>query len=125
MEVHVLHRVTRRGGGWYPIAIHELEDVLEGRHFDAAWVLWWNLALELIPRLRRLLPGARLVADSVDVAYLRLLRQASLNEVRDDWGLAAYTRRQEHLAYRMADRVITVTDDDGEIGLPDTPARVK
>jgi glycosyltransferase involved in cell wall biosynthesis len=104
VEVHVLTRVAG--------PVETLEDVLAGRHFDTAWILWWILGLEILPQLRRLLPRTRLVVDSVDVAYLRLLRQARLSESREDWLLAANTKRQELRAYGLADGLMAVTDED-------------
>jgi glycosyltransferase involved in cell wall biosynthesis/Tfp pilus assembly protein PilF len=112
VKVHVLAYVANRAGRWSQFPVETLEEALAGSDLDAAWVLWWNLALEIVPRLRRLAPRARIVVDSVDVAYLRLLRQARTNEERRDWLLAAHTKRQELEAYRLADRVLTVTEDD-------------
>ena len=122
IEVRILNRVVRRGGHWTQLPVLTLEEVVAGRRFDAAWILWWNLGLELVPRLRRLLPETRLVVDSVDVAYLRLLRQASLSSSSEDWRLASHTKRHELDAYRMADHVITVTEDDRATLLRDLPA---
>jgi glycosyltransferase involved in cell wall biosynthesis/Tfp pilus assembly protein PilF len=107
-EVGVEVRVLTRVAG----PVETLEEVLAGRHFDTAWILWWILGLEILPQLRRLLPGTRMVVDSVDVAYLRLLRQARVSESREDWLLAANTKRQELKAYAFADALMTVTDED-------------
>jgi glycosyltransferase involved in cell wall biosynthesis len=58
-------------------------------------------------------PGARVVIDSVDVHFARQEAGAMLGVL--DGASAAETRRRELAAYRAADAVIAVSDDDAQV----------
>jgi glycosyltransferase involved in cell wall biosynthesis/GT2 family glycosyltransferase len=121
IEVHNLEQVRRINGQMSRLPLTSLEELLKGRFYDAIWILWWNIAEQFATRLRALFPTTRIIVDSVDVAYLRLMRRAALYEDFDLWLQAAAMRRKEQLVYSAADVTLTVTNDDREVLIHDIP----
>jgi GT2 family glycosyltransferase/glycosyltransferase involved in cell wall biosynthesis len=86
--------------------------ILGERHFDLAWLSFHYIADQYLPLLRALSPRTLVVADTVDVHYLRETREAELRGDRGALQQARRTRDRELAIYRRADLVVTVTGAD-------------
>jgi glycosyltransferase involved in cell wall biosynthesis len=105
-------------GGWPPPGmnlhpIHVADGVLRGQPFDLAVGSFHYATLPLIHAARKLAPGLPVLADSVDVHFVRERREAELANDDALRAKAEKTRRAEIESYRAADAVIVVTDEDG------------
>jgi GT2 family glycosyltransferase/tetratricopeptide (TPR) repeat protein len=92
-----------------------LDRLLTSRHFDVLLLTPWTSAELLLPGVRQFLPDALMVLDTNDVHFVRLERQAELS---GDPALAAEareTRRRELATYRLADRIVCVTEEDADV----------
>ena len=103
------------------IAINKLDDLLSFKKYDGVVITWWNIALEFIPSVRRYQPNATLIVDSVDVAFLRTLRFAALSDTNENWLEGNYVKQKELEAYKKADVVLTVTEDDKDALINEMP----
>ncbi|HCV43755.1 MAG TPA: hypothetical protein DGH68_09755, partial [Bacteroidetes bacterium] len=112
IEVHCLEQIQNVNGDLQRFTIKMVEEVVAGRRFDSVLIFWWHIAQQFSQQLRNLLPAARIVVNSVDIAYMRLLRQAALHDNVEEWYEAATTKRNELDAYAMADVVLAITEDD-------------
>jgi GT2 family glycosyltransferase len=105
-------------GGWPPpgMNLHPLQvadGVLRAQPFDLAVGSFHYAALPLIHAARKLAPGLPVLADSVDMHFVRERREAELANDDALRAKAQKTRRAELETYRAADAVIVVTDEDG------------
>ena len=80
--------------------------------YDVVFFEFYHAAEALIDDLRFSLPRARMIVDSVDVAYNRLHSKALLTGAADDIAAARAMKRTELAVYNKADVVIAVTEDD-------------
>ena len=87
------------------------------RHVDIDAVLFefYFVALPWVDEVRVLRPQARIVVDSVDVHWRRLEAKAALTMQPADAAQARHVRQDEITAYRAADVVVAVTDDDARL----------
>jgi glycosyltransferase involved in cell wall biosynthesis len=89
-------------------------DAMAYRQFDFAFICRVDIGQRYIPYMRLLSPQTVIFYDTVDIHYIREQRQA---EIENNAALAAHavtTKRKELANCLLADRVITVTEDDGE-----------
>jgi GT2 family glycosyltransferase len=97
-----------------------------GRRFDAVWLCRHTVAGALIPIVRRALPKARVVFDTVDLHYLRERRAATL--AGDTVGLRAAerTRAIELDVIARSDVTLVVSEVERALLATDAPgARVE
>lgn len=80
--------------------------------WDVVFVTYFELAEQLLPAIDACAPAARLVIDSVDLHYLRALRQGEIEEDPTAPQLAESIRRRELGVYRRADVVLTVSEHE-------------
>lgn len=84
------------------------------RKFDLAYICFWHIGRYFIDLIRQQDPDLPIVVDSMDLHYLREMRQA---EIRKDAALkkaALETKRAELETYAKADAATTVTLQDRE-----------
>jgi glycosyltransferase involved in cell wall biosynthesis len=86
-----------------------------GAGFDIVFVTYYELAEQLLPYIAAAAAEASLVIDSVDLHYVRALRQGEIEgdphaEVR-----AEEVRRRELAVYRQAQVVLTVSEQEQEV----------
>ncbi|EDN70107.1 glycosyltransferase [Beggiatoa sp. PS] len=89
-------------------------DAMAYRQFDFAFICRVDIGQRYIPYMRLLSPQTVIFYDTVDIHYIREQRQA---EIENNAALAAHavtTKRKELANCLLADRVITVTEDDGK-----------
>lgn len=80
--------------------------------YDVVLFEFYHAAEPVIDDIRFSQPRARLIVDSVDVAYNRLLSKARLTKAAEDIEAARAVKRTELAVYNKADMVIAVTEDD-------------
>ncbi len=105
-------------GGWPPPGQnpHPMQiaaGAVQNLAFDLAIASFHYAALPLIQAARKVAPGLPVLADSVDVHFVRERREAELANDDDLRRKAEETRRAELEAYRQADAVIVVSEEDG------------
>jgi glycosyltransferase involved in cell wall biosynthesis len=89
-----------------------LADAMGYRQFDFAFICRVEIGQRYIPYVRLLSPKTVIFYDTVDIHYIREQRQA---EIENNPELAAHaktTKRKELANCLLADRTITVTEDD-------------
>jgi len=92
---------------------YNIGDALSYRHFEFAIVCRVDIGQRYIPFIRLLSPETKIFYDTVDIHYVRELRQAEI-ENNPELGLRALdTKRKELANCLLAHRVLTVTEDDG------------
>ncbi len=94
----------------------------EQRSFDAVYICFWHIATFFIDIIRTLAPNLPIIIDSMDVHYLRELREAEIKNDPDLKKRAMMTRKNELAVYSKADCVTTVTENDRSLlkkSLPD------
>jgi glycosyltransferase involved in cell wall biosynthesis len=106
-------------GGWPPpgVSLHPMQvaaGVLQAGGFDLAIGSFHYAAHPLIQAARKAAPGLPVIADSVDVHFVRERREAELARDEALRKRAEETRRAELDAYRAADAVIVVSGEDAE-----------
>ena len=91
-----------------------IADAMAYRQFDFAFICRVNVGHRYIPYVRSISPETKILYDTVDIHYIREQRQA---EIENDPKLAKSaeeTKRKELSNCLLANRVITVTQDDAE-----------
>lgn len=95
-----------------------LKYLLAKRHYDYAFLSFYEIATQYLPDIRLYSPSTRVIIDTVDIHFLREMRQAELYS--DDALLlkARNTQKNETDIYSRADALITVTEQDAEVIRP-------
>jgi O-antigen biosynthesis protein len=88
---------------------------LREKKYDAVIFEWYFAALHLLEAARFQQPQARIIIDSVDVAYNRFEAKARLTNNLEDITQAKKVKQLELSVYENSDLVITVTDADAAI----------
>ena len=82
------------------------------RQFDYAIISFWHVAEYYMPLVRRLSPETQVIVDTVDVHFLREMREAELKHDPELEEKALTNKRWELAVYRQADRLWVVTEQD-------------
>ncbi len=102
----------------------DLPGILREKFYHYAWLSFHQIAEQYLPDIRRHSPHTKVVIDTVDVHFLREMRQAKIEKSKTLFAQARRTKQQELAIYRQADKLITVTDEDKKIlsknGLPES-----
>ena len=106
------------------VRVAELDplQVMRRLRFDAVLFEFYDSAFKYLNDARLLQWPAVTVVDSVDVAFHRLFAKARVTGSDRDLRYAEEVKREEMEAYRKADHVITVTEQDRAILLAEEPA---
>ena len=99
-------------GGYALCPLVNYEDVLAGRKWDLAIISFWDNAEYYLPLLRKHLAGTPIVVDTVDIVFLRKIREAELRSDEKLLAEALANKQREIEIYRQADRLWVVTDAD-------------
>ena len=91
-----------------------IEELFSKSAFDIAVIAFWRNAERYIPALRRLSPATRIIVDSIDLHFVREIRQAfivaedgRLLDPNTDVSLAG-----ELNAYAAADGILAVSEKE-------------
>jgi glycosyltransferase involved in cell wall biosynthesis len=90
--------------------------------FDAVLFEFHYVARHFIEDVRIHQSEARIIVDSVDVAFHRLLSKAKVTGSKVDYDNALREKAAELAVYQAADVVVTVTRDDANILLKEDPS---
>jgi len=90
--------------------------------FDAVLFEFHYVARNFIEDVRTHQPEARIIVDSVDVAFHRLLSKAKVTGSKADYDDALREKATELAVYQAADVVVTVTQEDADILLKEDPS---
>jgi len=85
------------------------ERLLRSNDFDVAVIAFWELAHELLPKLRELSPTTRVIVNSVDVHFLRTARHHFCQGAPLDATFGTETATELN-TYNDADAVIAVSE---------------
>jgi GT2 family glycosyltransferase/glycosyltransferase involved in cell wall biosynthesis/thioredoxin-like negative regulator of GroEL len=85
---------------------------LEDRNFDLVYIAFWHIAEYFIDLIRHTIPNVPIIVDSVDIHYIRELRQAKLLKDNSLLQKALKNKKRELMVYEKADcvKVVTLTD---------------
>ena len=121
-------RNAERISGWRTGVKMGLSELLRNARFDFVLMYYFYVALELVPIIRRFsLPDTQIWCDSVDVHYLREMREAAFNDDPEFLAAVQEKKGRELKAYQLVDGVITVTEEDRrhlQEALPGHPVQV-
>ena len=92
---------------------YRIADVMAHRQFDFALICRVDIGQRYIPFVRLLSPKTVIFYDTVDIHYIREQRQAEIENDSKLLAKAQDTKRQELANCLLANRVMTVTEDDG------------
>jgi GT2 family glycosyltransferase/glycosyltransferase involved in cell wall biosynthesis/organic radical activating enzyme len=90
-----------------------INECLSSRPFTLAWLCRVHIAHHYIPFFRLLSQDTKIFYDTVDIHYLRELRQAEIENNPRLAEQARNTKRKELSSCMLANHVITVTEEDG------------
>lgn len=95
---------------------------LGNEQFDVVIFEFYHYVSRYIDFVRFHQPKARVLIDSVDIHYNRFFSKATLTGISSDLEFAVNVKQQELAAYRLADLIIAVTEDDGLLLKKDAPS---
>ena len=98
-----------------------IKEILEVNMYKAAFMEFYNIAEDYLPRVKLLQPSCYVIVDTVDVHYLRLRRKYDLTKEANDLSEAEFIRKKEISIYSQADIVLTVTEEDAKSLLNENP----
>lgn len=91
-----------------------IADAMAYRQFDFAFICRVDVGHRYIPYVRSISPETKIFYDTVDIHYIRQQRQAEIENNSKLAISAEETKRKELSNCLLANRVITVTQDDAE-----------
>ena len=101
---------------------HNMDRTLLNYDFDVIYFKYFYPAEKTITSIRLLQLNARIVIDSVDIVYARLLAKATLENNSDFYVEAESIKNRELATYTQADLIVTITPEDTDClkqNLPD------
>ncbi|HUI06986.1 MAG TPA: glycosyltransferase [Verrucomicrobiae bacterium] len=99
-------------GGRAVCPLVNYEQLLRGRRWDLAVISFWDNAEYYLPLLRKCSPGTPVVIDTVDIVFLRKIREAEIQANGLARAEALRNKEREIAIYRKADRLWVVTEAD-------------
>jgi len=98
------------------VAVEEddIESILKHHKFDFIFFEFYMSARRNLHKARYWQPNARIIIDTVDVHFKRLLSQASITGEKSVLAKARQMKKRELSAYKEADILLAVTDADKE-----------
>jgi len=90
----------------------DYEVLFKEKNFKYAILSFWNIAAYYMPIIRRLSPETQIVVDTVDVHFIRELREAELNGDSQALAEAKLRKPLELETYKGADSLWVVTNED-------------
>ena len=90
-----------------------LSTVLQQRIYDFAVVCRVDIAYRYIPFLRLACPTTKILYDTVDIHYIREMRQAEIEKNQTLLEQAMWTKRKELSNCLLADHTLVITEADG------------
>ncbi|MCF7800539.1 MAG: glycosyltransferase [Candidatus Marinimicrobia bacterium] len=94
--------------------------IFKPRQFDYAILSFWYIAQYFIPRLRKITSRTKIIVDTVDIHFIREIREAELKQDQELKQIAKQKQKQELAVYNQADEVWVVTENDRRSIAPKT-----
>ncbi len=88
------------------------EILFKDRQYDYAIIDFWTMAEYYLPIIRKYSPKTKIIVDSIDIHFVRELREAELKKVEAFKKAALKNKTKELNVYKQADRVWVVTERD-------------
>ncbi len=85
---------------------------LSKRKFDLAYIAFWHIANYFVDLIKEEVPHLPILCDTMDIHYLRELRQAEMSGKSDLRKKAEENKKKEIALYSKVDCVTTVTEND-------------
>lgn len=92
----------------------DYKTLLEDRFYDYALIDFWDMAEYYLPIIRKYSPKTKIIIDTVDIHFLREIREAELENNAEKKKQALERKKKELAIYRKADMLWTVTEADKE-----------
>ena len=86
--------------------------LIQSKTYDVCVFAWHNMAIQYIEYIRSMLPGVKIVVDSVDVHWVREKRGIDSGELKMSLGEYDARKNNEKAVYNLADEVYAVTEND-------------
>lgn len=102
----------------------DFNQILRTRCYQLAILSFYDIAEQYLPMIRSASPETRILIDTVDIHFVREMRQAEINGDSAALKRADATKERELAIYAEADGVITVTERDWDhirASLPSKP----
>ena len=93
----------------------DLEEILKRNQYDNVILSFWYIADFYLPLVRKYSPQSTIIVDSVDIHFVRELREAELKQSVEAKNAALKTKHRELDVYRKADRVWVVTPEEEKL----------
>lgn len=116
IEVHAGDRTGRS-----EVVAKLLRGLLAEQDFDVVVLSFHYVARTLLAAIREIAPRARVVFDTVDVHFVRELREAELARDPELVAKASETKRSELAVVRETEATITVSEEDRQAILAEVP----
>ncbi len=100
----------------------DLQKLLLERNFEKAILTFWYVAEQYCPYLNVISPRTAIYVDTVDVHYVRELRQAKLEPAKHSVKEILARKQRELGIYALADALIAVTQNDADALRQELPA---
>ncbi len=90
----------------------DYKSFLQERFYDYAIIDFWDMAEFYVPIIRQFSPKTKIIIDSVDIHFIRELREAELRKDKILRQKALQNKKKELAVYQKADRIWVVTEED-------------
>ncbi|MEN6520918.1 MAG: glycosyltransferase [Armatimonadota bacterium] len=113
IEVHPWDpQALERAGYKVDKAPLDYESIFGGQKFDYAIMEFWDVAQYYMPLIRKYAPDTEVIVDTVDIHFVREMREAELKNDNPLMETAAHKKRMELNVYRQADRLWVITEQE-------------
>jgi glycosyltransferase involved in cell wall biosynthesis len=92
----------------------DMARILKDRFYETAILSFWDNATYYLPIIRIFSPKSKIIVDTVDIVFVRKIREAELKGDANLLSKAVMNKRREIDLYKKADRLWVVTDKDKE-----------
>ena len=99
-------------GAFDPCPPVNYEQLFGGRRWDLAILSFWDNAEYYLPLIKKYCPETPIVVDTVDIVFLRKIREAELLQQPGAMVEAMANKEREIAVYRKANRLWVVTEAD-------------
>jgi GT2 family glycosyltransferase/glycosyltransferase involved in cell wall biosynthesis len=115
IEVYAGDPIAAKASNVLEVAPHlDMTRVLKDSFYETAILSFWTNAEYYLPIIRMFSPKSKIIVDTVDVVFVRKIREAELKGDADLLSKAVMNKRREINLYKKADRLWVVTDNDRE-----------
>ncbi|MGB9697807.1 MAG: glycosyltransferase [Thermodesulfobacteriota bacterium] len=94
---------------WHSISYDSL---FKYRSYDFALIEFWEVANYYSPIIRKFSPQTKIIIDTVDIHFVREMREAELKQNPELKRRALLNKEREIAVYNKADRIWVVTEND-------------